>query len=281
MPLDFFVTFSSVASLLGSPGQGSYAAANAFLDAIAHHRRALNLPGLSVNWGPWAESGMAAGLGTADRQALARRGFEHLEASAALAMMSALVRQNATQAAVLHVDWRKYLDETNGGANPFFLESLQPAGGHDAGLDREFRRQLELAPAGQRRSLLAGYVCGVVAELLGQNPGDPLPLDQGFYEMGLDSLTVMLFRNRLQSNLGVSLPATMAFKFATLQALTDHLAEEVLAPESPPSSETHDDRIAAKAGSTTELAATLDTLSDAEIADRLADKLAWIKRSHG
>jgi NAD(P)-dependent dehydrogenase (short-subunit alcohol dehydrogenase family)/acyl carrier protein len=281
MPLEFFVTFSSVASLLGSPGQGNYAAANAFLDALAHHRRALNLPGLSINWGPWAQSGMAADLSPAGRQALGRRGLQNLETPAALAVFSALLRQNAAQAAVFDVDWRKYVDETNGGANPFFLESLEPARGHDARLDREFRRRLDRAPADQRQSMLVDLVCAVVVELLGRNPGEPLPLDQGFYEMGFDSLTVMLFRNRLQSSLGIALPATMAFKFATVQALTDHLAEQMPAPESSPAGETGEDRASEQTGSTAELAAALDRLSDDELADRLADKLAWIKRGHG
>jgi NAD(P)-dependent dehydrogenase (short-subunit alcohol dehydrogenase family) len=281
MPLDFFVAFSSIASLLGSPGQGNYAAANAFLDALMHHRRALNLPGLSINWGPWAESGMAADMSAAGQRVIARRGFEHLEAPAALAIMSALVAQNATQAAVVEVDWRNYIDETNGGANPFLLESLAPAGARDAEVDSEFRQRLERAPADQRQSMLVEFVCRIVVELLGRNPGEPLPLDQGFYEMGFDSLTVMLFRNRLQSSLGVSLPATMAFKFATVQALTDHLAQGVRSPESPPASETREDRTWEEAGSAAELAAALDRLSDDELADRLADKLTWIKRGHG
>jgi NAD(P)-dependent dehydrogenase (short-subunit alcohol dehydrogenase family)/acyl carrier protein len=275
LPLDFFVSFSSIASLLGSPGQANYAAANAFVDALMHRRRALNLPGLSINWGPWANRGMAADLGTAGQHALARRGLRPLEAGAALDVMSALLRQQVAQVAVLDVDWRKYARETHGAANPSLLELL-----NGAPPDVEFRSRLERVPAGERCSMLLEFVGQLVGELVGVASGERVQFDQGFYDMGLDSLSVMQMRNRLQSSLGVSLPATMAFKYPSVQALSDHLAEQMRLLDGPADIDTPADHHVKQAEPTAELAATLEKLSEGELADRLAQKVASLRKEN-
>jgi acyl carrier protein/NADP-dependent 3-hydroxy acid dehydrogenase YdfG len=283
LPLDFFVAFSSIASLLGSPGQGNYAAANAFLDALMHHRRAIGLPGLSINWGPWADEGMAAALKAADQQNIERRGLTPLEADAALATMASLMAGDAPQAAVVDVDWTRYVREVHGGAAPPRLESLvQPDPEADA--TATLRALLEQTPVEERAPRLAAFVRELVGELLGTNGREEVSLDRGFYQLGLDSLSVMLLRNRLQNELGVSLPATVAFEHTTVRSLADFLAREVLDGETPreagaggryqyqprQQAEPADDRTA-----------TLDDLSEDELAARLAEKLATIKQSHG
>ena len=149
-PLDFFVLFSSVASLLGSAGQANYAAANAFLDALAHRRRAEGLRGLAVNWGPWAEVGMAARLGDADRRRLARSGLSPMPADRALDALGRALAANVAQAAILEMDWRVQAQERpRAGAAPLASELVSPR--PTKGAPAPARRQRE-RPASSRRS---------------------------------------------------------------------------------------------------------------------------------
>src|SRR5262249_53889840 len=105
VPLDFLVFCSSAASLLGSAGQAGYVTANPFLDALAHHRRARGLPATSVNWGPWADGGMAARMSDQQRQRLAAQGWQAMPADEATDALGRLLEAGTTQAGVLAMDW--------------------------------------------------------------------------------------------------------------------------------------------------------------------------------
>jgi len=276
-PLDFFVAFSSIASLLGSPGQANYAAANAVLDALMHDRHARGLPGLAVNWGPWQDVGMAAALAESDQRALTRRGLAPLPAAAATRVLGALIEQRSPQLAAVTIDWRQYLTETGSAATASLVESLVREDEASAS-PGEVRSRLSEAPVEQRARLLLEHVQALVGGLLGGAQAE-VELDQGFYELGLDSLSIMVLRNRLQAGLGITLPATLAFKFTNVRALADYL-NDTLGFTRPPASEPARGE-ADRAQERTRQAAELADLSDEELADRLAEKLAAIRRNHG
>ena len=200
-PLDFFVCFSSTASALGSAGQANYAAANAFLDALAHHRNALGLQGLTINWGPWAEAGMAARLGEEAAQRRAANGIGDIAPEAGLRAMERLLSDpGAIQAMVSPMDWGKFLA---GGARPFFEaigESRRPQ------VESDLLSRLKDRPPDQRRLVLTTYVAAQVARAVGLASANRISPDQRFIDLGIDSLIAIELRNRLQSDLACDIP---------------------------------------------------------------------------
>ena len=227
MELDCFVLFSTAASLLGLAGQGSHAAANAFLDAVAHYRRAQGLPALSINWGPWKEVGAAAQSDLLEL--FAAWGVSAMTTQQGLGALAAALQSSAAQLAVLPILWSQFLDQVPT-SSMFFADFRQQSG---PVLDRrsEMLQMLRAAPANRRRRLLESSVRALVAKVLGIDPSQLTDLHQGFFELGMDSLTSMELRNRLQTNLGRSLPSTLTFDYPTPEALVHYLAREVLVSE--------------------------------------------------
>ncbi|MEM6446994.1 MAG: SDR family NAD(P)-dependent oxidoreductase, partial [Cyanobacteria bacterium P01_D01_bin.123] len=123
LPLDFFVCFSSIASLLGAPGQGNYAAANAFMDALAEHRRALGLPGLSINWGPWSTAGMASELTDRDRDRWAAQGLKAIDLQPGLQMLVTLLKRSG-QVGAIPIDWSTFMRQFPSGAVPSLFDDF-------------------------------------------------------------------------------------------------------------------------------------------------------------
>ncbi|WP_226594929.1 SDR family oxidoreductase, partial [Microseira wollei] len=119
LPLDFFVGFSSVAALFGSAGQGNYAAANAFMDGLAHYRQAMGLPGLSINWGPWANVGMAASLESRSRDRIQTMGMAAIPVERGLVALEQLLNQSASQVGVMPINWSQLI-ATSALTSPFF-----------------------------------------------------------------------------------------------------------------------------------------------------------------
>jgi len=219
MPLEHFVLFSSTASVLGSAGQAAYAAANAFLDGLAHRRRAQGLPGLSINWGPWAEVGMAAQADRGNGQRWTKTGAEPLPVRLALMALEELTESGRVQGTVLRADWRK-AGRGQQRSWPLLSELVEADAKMRAGLPE----RLEEAPIGQRAEVLAAHVCATVAGVMGLQAGS-LPKQVGFFELGMDSLMALDLRNRLQADLGGPvLSSTLIFDHPTLEALTGHLA---------------------------------------------------------
>ncbi|MCP3060233.1 type I polyketide synthase [Myxococcus sp. K38C18041901] len=217
--IDFFVLFSSAASMIGSAGQSSYVAANAFLDALAHLRRAEGLPGLSLDWGAWSEVGAAA------EQSLQRRmeqqGFGVIPPADGLRIFEQALGLGG-QLGILPVDWAVLGRRGRSVLYEDFVAQPSAAAGED------LRAKLERLPPTERRGELRAHVGGLVNGVLGRPLTESLDPGQGFFDLGMDSLMSVELRNVLQRSLGVSLPATVAFDNPTVNALVDHLAREVL-----------------------------------------------------
>jgi len=215
LPLDFFICFSSAASLVGSSGQANYAAANAFLDALAHHRRALGLPALSINWGIWNEAGMG---GKETLRRMASRGVMAIEPDAGTDLLLELLKSGAPQIGVFPVEWRKFLAQYSGHAPRLFANFEQPA------IPREnFGSEFSSIPLEERTTPLNDRVRQMLATTLAIDSSTYISAHERFFELGMDSLTAMEFRNRLQGELGVTLPSTLAFDYPTLDSLTGYL----------------------------------------------------------
>jgi acyl carrier protein len=230
--LDFFVLFSSAAAVIGSAGQGNYAAANAVLDALAHYRRRLHLPAVSIAWGRWAV-GMAAAVDDRDRRRWSRLGISEIELGAGLDLLGRLLAGPSPQVAVLPIEWEAFLHEP-GGMRPLLSElatsrRARRPGGAAPGTASEpgLARRLEETPPRGRRRVLTAHVQDEAAKVLALDGPQTIGVGQGLRDLGLDSLMAVELRNRLQESLGRPLPATLAFDHPTVEAIAAFLAAEL------------------------------------------------------
>ena len=233
VPLDFFVLFSSTASVFGSPGQSNYGAANAFLGALASERRRQGLPATSIAWGPWADGGMASQVSEIDRRRWAELGLELIRPAQGLGWLSRLAAAPIAQSVVLPVDWTRF-GRQEGEDPQAFLENLvlpEPSTGTSTApkpRDRDFRAELDELPRGRRRAALESHVRDHVRQVLALGPSVRLSAQDGFRDLGMDSLMAVDLRNRLQRSLGCALPATVAFDHPTVDGLAEYIGGQVL-----------------------------------------------------
>ena len=242
-PLDFFVLFSSVAGLMGSPGQSNHAAANAFLDALAHDRRAHGWPASSIDWGVWSDIGSAA-----ERHAgewVGRQGVSTISPARGLEVLDLLLRDRSTQVAVLPIDWPQYLRQF-GAVPPAWLGEVaretRPAaavpsasrkGATATGISLSDR--LRDLPRQQHRETVEAHVAEHVAAVIGLGSARPVDRERALNEMGLDSLMAVELKNRLGATIGVDrpLPATLVFDHPSVSAIGTYLMTDILQLQSP------------------------------------------------
>ena len=232
LSLDFFVCFSSVASLIGSPGQGNYAAANAFMDALCHYRRSLGLPGSSINWGPWAEEGMAANAPEQWQQLLANWGFESLAVERGLEALKQILDRQPTQIGVVSINWTKFIGQfLVDTESPMFFEALdrlpKPEKNVKSKQKQQLLQQLQKTTC-DRRQVLIDYIREQLGSVLKLDPTQQLNPQQGFFEMGIDSLMTIELKNRVEADLECSLPSTLFFKYPTLESLAEYLVSKLI-----------------------------------------------------
>jgi acyl transferase domain-containing protein/acyl-CoA synthetase (AMP-forming)/AMP-acid ligase II/pimeloyl-ACP methyl ester carboxylesterase/acyl carrier protein len=222
LDLDFLVFFSSIASLVGSPGQSNYAVANATLDAIANYRHSLGLPALSINWGAWDNGGMATSKG------FNRQGLELIEPQQGLAALETLLSSNVGQIGVMSVDWSKlsktypYLRQTNYFAR--LIPELTSTGSQTESQTDVYRELLAL-PVAARETYLREYLVKAIAKIL-QVPPQNLTTSQSLFDLGMDSLMLMEAINQLKEDLHLMLYPREFYERPKITALAAYLASE-------------------------------------------------------
>ena len=227
--LDLFVLFSSVTGVLGNAGQANHAAANAFLDQLAGHRRALGLPGQSIAWGAWS------GLGEAEeqRERIARQleaaGTGWMTPEKGLMAFDRLVRQDLTRATVTSVDWPVFADSQE--HHPPFLEDMlaetDAEAAESSGGTVDLLADLSSAPVAEREGRLVAFLQQELKAVL-RMPTEPSPA-VGFVDLGMDSLMAVEFRNRLNRALAGAYvaPNTVVFDYPDIDSLARHLVREL------------------------------------------------------
>ncbi len=280
MKLDFFICYSSASALLGSAGQGNYAAANAFMDALMSVRRSSGLPGLSVNWGPWAESGMAANLDNRNRAGIDAAGIEFLVPERGFMALEHLINSGVGRAGVIPINWPKYLKRIYGNVYPPFFEEFESevkaedkaatSKGKSAFIDR-----LKDTPVDDRIDALSEYVAGQVALVLNAGAVKKLKPDQieprqRLFDAGMDSLMAAEFKDNIENDLGGALQPTLLFDYPTVEAVVGYLANEVI-----------DLAFSSKDVEESKVDDKLDNASEDEIAEMLARELMDIQTEKG
>jgi 8-amino-7-oxononanoate synthase len=227
LPLDFFICFSSIVSSIGSLGQGSYAAGNAFLDALARYRQQLGLPALTINWSAWAGSGMAA---TEDNHKWQYLGIIPLQPKDALTILDRLLEEGRMTVGVIDIDWRQFLSQTQQiGENKLF-EALISQNKPKVEINKtqsSFIEQLVSETVDNRILILNDYLRDRIAKVLGFNSKESIELDTDFSDLGMDSLMAVELVNLLQSSLEINLNSSTLFDYPTVETLTDYLLSQL------------------------------------------------------
>ena len=278
--IDFFVLYSSITPLIGSRGQANYVAANAFLDALAVFRRGRGLPATSINWGPWADAGLAA----ADEKRgtrLAESGLPGLETSTALALLDRILTEMPTHAVAARVDWARFREMSLPVARwPIFDDVARTDDGAASPEEPVRKMALRAQPGRQRVAALEDHVRALVARVLRQ---DAARIDVGkpFRTLGLDSLLGLELRTRLESSFEVRVPATLVWNYPNVSALARELARRAeipldepappVAPAQPAPALPVEAESTATAASLEEMLAQLEQLTDEEARRRLVE----------
>jgi acyl transferase domain-containing protein/acyl carrier protein len=226
--LDFFVLFSSAASLIGSPGQAAFSAANAFLDTLAHYLRKKGKPALSINWGPWRDIGLAARDSRGRR--LAAYGFGTIQPSDGLEALGLLLSQTSSQVAVMPVDWNSAarLDERRSGPSllAHLAEECEDTDAVKASAGSSLSRLLVGATKQRRLQLIEDYLRQELATVLGWR-SSRMDANQSLRDLGIDSLMAVMLKNRIAVGMGVAAPIIKLLHGPTIVELAAYLSDEM------------------------------------------------------
>jgi myxalamid-type polyketide synthase MxaE and MxaD len=227
--LDFFVLSSAVSSMWGSALQGIQGAANHFMDGLAHHRRSLGLPATSINWGAWEGGGMLIEAGKEALNYLEQIGFGIIPAPQASEIFSRFLgSETPVERAVAAIDWSRYKPVFESRRKMPLFELIHDGEtareGEAIGASSELLERFAASSAADRIEVIRAHVRCRVMEVLGLRADDQgPPLDQGFFQLGMDSLMSVRLRRCLEVDLGCSLPTTLAFEHPSIERLSIYL----------------------------------------------------------
>jgi acyl transferase domain-containing protein/acyl carrier protein len=231
LPLDFFVCFSSMSALVGAMGQSNYVAANTFMDALAHYRRAWGLTALSIDWGAWAEVGMLARQDERYRNQVKEEGIIDMTPEECLELFGGVIGRDSVQVGVMTVEWPVYARQfPTGDIPPYYSGLLTPPKETDAAGQRHRLTQLKAAEPGERSKMLQAAMQENVAHVL-RLPVEQVDSRQPLTDMGIDSLMALELRNRIKNQLNVAVPVVRFLEDVTLLDLVEHVTEKMQSVE--------------------------------------------------
>jgi acyl transferase domain-containing protein len=262
MALDFFVCFSSGASILGAAGLSDYAAANAFLDALAHYRQSIGLKAASINWGPWADLGMVRSVTDLDASRWSEHGMSTIPPDEAMKALEAVIRQGTVQVSVLPMNWVQLQSAIPSLGRSPFLKELVATEPEKAGKDTLSPELLRAMDPLQRRQTLTDKLQSEAARVLRLPPAE-LDVTRPLNQFGLDSLMALELKNRMQSQWGITVPLVSILSGPSVAGLVSILETLVDAAEDPA------DNVSANASEDGFTRNVIDSKSAHQLLDRL------------
>ncbi|WP_254174385.1 type I polyketide synthase [Planktothrix pseudagardhii] len=233
LSLDFFVCFSSMASLLGSPGQGNYAAANAFIDALAYYRRQIGLPGLTINWGAWSQAGMATRVASQYQNRWKTFGISSITPKQGLQILGELLlNQSSPQVGVLAADWSILTEQWSLGYPNSLLselleqEKLEQKPAITPKNNQGILEKLKATTEAEYKDILQNYLLSLVAKTLQINLSE-IPTQRNLIELGMDSLMTMEIVNQLSQDLNFIIYPREFYERPRIDSLTEYLSAEL------------------------------------------------------
>ncbi len=240
MLLDFFVMFSSASSTMGNRGQSNYAAGNAFMNGLAHHRRALGLCANSICWGPWAEVGMAAS-GNQPGLKMSKDGIYGIKLQEGLSVLFSCLQKDLANPTILDMDWSRFLEVIPTSSADTYFEILKE--GQSASVTTAIAtesddsdetgsrisplQQIKAASPEEKPPLAIALIGKVAARVMGYEDVAMVPTDLSLNRMGLDSLMTMDFRNQLEKRLSIALPFGLLSEQPTLEDIAAHILNQI------------------------------------------------------
>ena len=229
--LDFFVCFSSAAALIGSPGQSNYAAANAFMDSLMTYRQSLGLQGVSINWGPWDGTGMAARLGKVEKNRMQSMGIYELSKYDAFDAIPKILESQEAQAAVMTVNWKQFgMTLPLRAKSKFYSSFIKPESTSNTHVS--YKPQLipllVRASEDERKQILETFLLERTAQILGFSSSREIKPQQKLFDIGIDSLMAIELKSHLNNELKIDLSITFLFDYPTIEQIAQHLHDEVI-----------------------------------------------------
>jgi myxalamid-type polyketide synthase MxaB len=234
IPLDFFVLFSSAATLIPNYGQGNYSTANAFLDSLARYRKAEGLPAQSINWSAWGGEGMAASVGSRELLRWTEQGFSPMEPEDAFEAFEQVLTKETAQLAIMPVDWSSFFRHQKGVQMPaMLLELAEKEVFHSKAVvtvsekPGSYLRQLEQTNPENRPDVLSDYIRKQVVKVLRLDSSLEIRPTQDLAQLGMDSLMAVELRNQIAKDVGVTMPVVTFLKGSSLSKISAMLLDKL------------------------------------------------------